>query len=152
MSIRNRTSALAFGLVFAAVVASGTIALPAQEPAPGNSTGPVKSPATKRVVDPSRRVPSFFGQIGLTAEQKEAIYKVRGKHQQKIDDLEKQVATIQAEMLAECTSLLTEPQKKMLDYRREASVKAKQAKAAAKAKAPAAEPSAATKPSDKSEK
>jgi hypothetical protein len=55
-------------------------------------------------------------------------------------------------MLAECTSLLTEPQKKMLDYRREASVKAKQAKAAAKAKAPAAEPSAATKPSDKSEK
>jgi hypothetical protein len=79
MSIRNRTSALAFGLVFAAVVASGTIALPAQEPAPGNSTGPVKSPATKRVVDPSRRVPSFFGQIGLTAEQKETTIRNRAR-------------------------------------------------------------------------
>ena len=46
-----------------------------------------------------RRVPPYFGQIGLTPEQREAIYKVRKTHQDKIDVLKKQIADAEARSL-----------------------------------------------------
>ena len=101
-------------LATALLLAAGTLV--AQE-----STAPRSdAPAAKRSFDPSRRVPDYFGQIGLTPEQREAIYKVRARHQAKVDELEKQIDEIQAQMLHECEGVLTESQKQMLIQRRKA--------------------------------
>ncbi len=139
MVIRNR--ACAFG--FAAVVALAAIPLAAQEAAPGKPVGAENPPAAKRTYDPSRRVPRFFGQVGLSLEQKEEIYKIRGKHRQKLEELHKQVAQIQAQMLTECESVLTDSQKQTLAARRLDSEKARKVKAelsTPRAAKPAAKP------------
>jgi Spy/CpxP family protein refolding chaperone len=77
-----------------------------------------KAKSAKRSYDPARRVPNFFGQLGLSDAQKESIYKIQGKHMPKIDSLEKQLDELRAEMLKECETVLTAPQKQMLTERR----------------------------------
>ena len=104
---------------------------PGRAGADGRQAGrPPKPPAEKKAADPSRRVPPLFGQIGLTPEQKEEIYKIRAKHQAQIESLQKQIAQLQAEMLAECEAVLTDSQKQLLALRREAAARARKAKAA----------------------
>ena len=118
MTLVKRMGAIGSG--FALALALGTLPLGAQEPtSPRSSEQPGTAP-TKRAYDPSHRVPVFFGQLGLTPEQKESIYKIRGKHQQQIDALEKQLAEIQVQTLAECEALLTDTQKQLLEHRRHA--------------------------------
>ncbi len=139
MAARSRFHALTMILGVAGVVSLGAFRLAAQEPAKANAKADAKaddaskSAAAKKAIDPSRRVPPFFGQIGLSPEQKEEIYKVRGKHQEKIDSLEKQIAAVRGEMMAECESKLTDTQKQALESRR-ASADSKKAKASASAK------------------
>jgi hypothetical protein len=113
----HRSGRWAFGLTLMTTLA---LPLAAQEPPAAKPGDQVKAPAEKRANDPSRRVPPYFGQIGLTADQKEEVYKVRGKHQPRIDALQKQIAQVQAEMLTECEALLTDAQKQALTARREA--------------------------------
>src|SRR4051812_17948820 len=122
MGARSRTVLRAFGFVLASVIA---LPLAAQEPSKGKSTDPQKPPIEKKVFDASRRVPSHFGQIGLTPEQKEEIYKIRGKHQSQIESLQKQIAQLQGEMMTECESILSESQKQLLSLRRDASARAR---------------------------
>ena len=114
-------------------VVLGSLRLDAQEPSKSKSEESPKPAQVKKVSDPTRRVPPFFGQIGLSPDQKEEIYKVRAKHQEKIETLEKQIAAVRAEMLVECESKLTEVQKKSLVDRR-TTAEAKKAKSAAPAK------------------
>jgi hypothetical protein len=111
MTIRNRTGAVALGLL--AIVLMGRLPLAAQEPAPTKSA----PPAQKKQI---RRVPDYFGQIGLTPEQRTSIYVVLNKRHEKIDALEKQIATERAAMLNECEVVLNETQKKLLDNLRKA--------------------------------
>jgi hypothetical protein len=135
MPVRLRNRVLACAFVLSGVVLPSSIPLGAQEPAvgkPAEGTAPVE----KRAFDPSRRVPSFFGQIGLTPEQREKIYKIRAKHQSKVDELKKQLEQVQGEMLVECEAQLNDDQKKLLKFRREASA-AKSAKAKSAQAAPA---------------
>jgi hypothetical protein len=114
MSIRKRTGAVAFGL--AAVLLMGQFPIAAQEPAaPSKSAAPI---AKKQ--DRSRRVPAYFGQIGLTTEQRASIYSIQAKRFEKIEALEKQIATEKAEMLADCEALLNETQKKLFENLRKA--------------------------------
>jgi hypothetical protein len=124
------------------------VALPlaAQEPSPGKPTDALNAPAKTQTYDPSRRVPPFFGQVGLTPEQKEAIYKIRGKYQVRIDALSKQIAETQSQMLAECEAQLNETQKQLLTFRRDAAARAKKERAAATK--PTAEPKPAEKPAN----
>ncbi|MBV8267439.1 MAG: hypothetical protein JO252_14025, partial [Planctomycetaceae bacterium] len=52
----------------------------AETPATQAATAPAATPATARAVrDPSRRVPRYFGQLGITPAQREAIYAIRAK-------------------------------------------------------------------------
>jgi hypothetical protein len=142
VTVNHRLSA--FGLGLGALFLVATLSAEAQDPAkPAGKTE--KAPATKkRVSDPSRRVPDYFDQVGLTPEQRESVYKIRAKYQPKIADLQKQLASAQAEMLTECETVLTEPQKQVLAGRRAAAkskaeadrkkrIEAKAAKDAAKA-------------------
>src|SRR5581483_9034065 len=92
MTIRKRAGGIALGLV--AVVLMGRLPLVAQEP--GTPKG--DAPAAKR----KYRVPDYFGQIGLTDQQRASIQAIQVKRHEKIDALEKQVAAEKAALLAEC--------------------------------------------------
>jgi Spy/CpxP family protein refolding chaperone len=107
----------------AVLVALGSLPSEAQDTSPPKTAAGSSAPVSKRAYDPSRRVPAYFGQINLTVEQKETIYKIRAKHQQKIDALKQQVAEVQAQSLNECESILTDIQKQQLESRRKAAVK-----------------------------
>jgi hypothetical protein len=117
MQISTRTRAVGVSLGAALVLTTGLVW--AQEPATSQSSK-VGAPSARRNSDPTRRVPDFFGQIGLTPVQRETIYKIRGTHQARIDELEKQVVEIQAQMLVECEGVLTDTQRQLLTQRRAA--------------------------------
>jgi hypothetical protein len=111
-----------------AVVLMGALSLVAQEPPAKNAD----APKAKRTNNPAHRVPDYFGEIGLTPEQKESVYKIREKHQAKIADLQKQLVAARKDELAECETVLNDTQKQLLADRRRA---ADEKKAAAKKKA-----------------
>src|SRR5262249_24861325 len=78
-----------------------SIPLGAQEPKAPQVVSKSKAKG-KKTSEPTRRVPPYFGQIGLTDTQRESIFKVQGKHQPKIDTLQKQIDSIRAQMMEEC--------------------------------------------------
>lgn len=127
-----RLGVLAAGAV--AMMLVGTLPLDAQEAKPSPKAESAGRPAAKRSNDTSRRVPPFFAQLGLTPEQKEDIYTIRRKHQDKLDALAKQLADVQAEMLTECESVLDDTQKKMLETRRNTKRPAAKARASTAAR------------------
>lgn len=131
MTIHNRTGVVALSLLAVLLVGPGPIR--AQEPSPSASkpSGPV--PAKKSI----RRVPDYFGQIGLTPEQRASIYGVLNQRQEKIEALERQIASERAEMIRECEAVLTETQKKLLENLRKAASEPKPA--------PSAKPTETTK-------
>jgi hypothetical protein len=118
----------------AMTIFAGGLPLVAQES--GKARVETKAKAGKRAVDPTRRVPYYFGQLGLTEAQKESIYKIQAKHQPRIDALEKQLEEVRAQSLEECESVLSDAQKKMLAERRAnaAESRAKRSGAASAAK------------------
>ena len=113
MMIREKSGIVALGALAIALI--GGLSTVAQEPAASKA-----APIPKKKQDPSRRVPPYFGQIGLTPEQRESVYAVQAKHYEKIAALEKQIADIKAGSLAECEGVLTDVQKKLLDNLRRA--------------------------------
>jgi hypothetical protein len=108
----------------AMTVASGSLPLIAQEPGNAPAQVRVRTPG-KRVFDPTRRVPRYFGQLGLSGAQKESIYKIQAKHQPKIDELQKQLLELRAQTVKECETVLTDSQKKMLEDRRAGAAEAR---------------------------
>lgn len=132
MSIRRQGRAVVAGMVGLALV---SLTLHAQEPKDAPTKKDVPS-ASKKAFDPTRRVPPFFGQIGLTLEQRESVYKVQGKHMPRIEELQKEISRIRHEMLTECEGVLTDAQRKVLSERRLASEAKRKAAAAARAQAP----------------
>lgn len=137
MAMLSRISVLSGGA--AAMFLLGILPLQAQEPEADKPSDRSAPPAAKRFYDPTRRVPAHFGQVGLSLDQKEAIYKIRGKHQPTIDGLERQLAEIQAQMLTECESVLSASQKQLLHDHRTlgASRRGREAPKPEKAKEPA---------------
>ncbi len=67
-----------------------------------------------------RRVPPFFGQIGLIPQQREQIYTIRGEYDQKIADLERQLDELKVREILSCEGVLTPAQKQLLDHLRAA--------------------------------
>jgi len=128
----------AMGLGSALIVLAGALSSGAQEAAVKEGKSNNQPTTSKRASDPSRRVPTYFGQLGLTPEQKESVYKIRAKHYAKITALQKEIADLQATMLAECETVLTDSQKKHLQERRELAAETKQnRKGAGSSEAPA---------------
>ena len=77
-----------------------------------------------------RRVPPYFGQIGLTPDQRERIYDVRGVQQAKIAELKRQIEELETAEMSDCESVLTDAQRKLLENRRDASRQKRAATAA----------------------
>lgn len=74
--------------------------------------------AAFRVSAAARRVPIYFGQVGLTIEQREKIYEIRAKHQVQIAELRQQLEEVVKQEMAECEAVLTEAQRSLLNQRR----------------------------------
>jgi hypothetical protein len=107
-----------------------TISLEAQE------SGTSKRPAGKGY-DAARRVPPYFGQVGLSVEQREAIYKIRAQHMERIEALQQQIEQEETQMMTDSEAVLTDAQRRLLEDRR----------GTAKGKAgPAAKEKGATRP------
>jgi Spy/CpxP family protein refolding chaperone len=100
----------------------GGLPLVAQEPSAPKARA-------KKAFDPTRRVPMYFGQLGLTDEQKESIYAVQSKEMPKIEALEKQIEDLRAQMMRDCEAALTPAQKQMLEQRRTGAVETRTKKA-----------------------
>ncbi len=135
MTIRIRAVAAATALTLAALVASDP-GIEAQEPAAAKPVEKPTEPIPKKKQDRSRHVPPYFGQIGLTTEQKATIYSIQGKQFEKIEALERQIATEKAEMLAQCEATLNETQQKLLDNLRRAAAEPSTTKSVGAFKAP----------------
>ena len=122
----------------AALVALGSLGLLcfpllAQEPA-SKPLGETLKPAVRKF-DPARRVPDYFGQIGLTPDQRETIYGARAPHIARIDALEAQIVEARKAMQQECEAVLTPAQLQLLTQRRQAAIDGRTRARAAKAKA-----------------
>lgn len=69
------------------------------------------------------RVPAYFGQVGLSDEQKETIYGIQGQYNEQIGALKKQITDLTSKRDAEVEAVLTDAQKKQLDELRAAAKK-----------------------------
>jgi hypothetical protein len=110
--------------------------------APSESATKTKSTGKIAPPDPSHRVPPGFAKVGLSDEQKDAIYKIQAKYYKQIQDLEKQASALRARREAECEAVLKPAQKRQLaeqkaaaEAKKAASKKSTAAKAAEKEKA-----------------
>jgi hypothetical protein len=114
----RRLAAVAVSATAMTLLSSG-LPLGAQEPkAPPTAETQSTSKTGRRAYDPARRVPMYFGQVGLSDSQREEIYKIQSKHLPKIAALEKQLSELRDQMIHECEGVLTPAQKQILAQHR----------------------------------
>jgi Spy/CpxP family protein refolding chaperone len=130
-SLARRLVAVAISASALTMILASDLALGAQEPRSGSQAdSKTKTNTSKRAFDPARRVPRYFGQLGLTGDQRESIYKVQGKQMPKIEALEKQIEEVRGHMIQECEAVLTPAQKQMLGEHRAAGAESRSRKSA----------------------
>jgi Spy/CpxP family protein refolding chaperone len=121
----RRLLAIAVSATALTFVSSG-LRLGAQETSTSKSQSKSKTAVAKK--DGTRRVPAYFGQLGLSETQRESIYKVQAKHRPTIEDLEKRLEDAHASVLKDCEKVLTPAQKTSLErLRKDAAEKRKAA-------------------------
>lgn len=112
MTIRKQAGAVILSAL--AVAMMGGLPLLAQEPAAPKVT------TARKKQERVHPIPSYFGQIGLTEQQRASIHEIQARRREKIEALEKQVVEEKAAMLAECDGVLTDVQRKLLENLRAA--------------------------------
>ena len=60
------------------------------------------------------RLPSNYGKIGLTDDQKKKVYDIQDRYEEEIKELEKKLADVKAKQTAEYEAVLTSNQKESL--------------------------------------
>ncbi|HID23407.1 MAG TPA: hypothetical protein EYP14_13555 [Planctomycetaceae bacterium] len=73
----------------------------------------VEKPKTTRR-KPRRRLPMYYGQIGLSREQREKIYEIQAKYRSQIEELMKQIGALRKKQKEEIEAVLTDEQKERL--------------------------------------
>ncbi len=86
----------------------------------GDAEAQDRPKAEAPVATSARRVPPYFGQVGLSAEQREKIYTIRARHQARIVELKKELQSASVKELAECEAVLNDAQRAQLNERRAA--------------------------------
>jgi Spy/CpxP family protein refolding chaperone len=81
----------------------------------GGSNG--QEPKQPPKVEPKAKgsLPQGWGPLGLSADQKEKVYKVQAKYNDQIDKLEAEIKDLKAKMSKERLEILTAEQKKNLE-------------------------------------
>lgn len=101
--------------LLATVVVDSQVGL-AQEKARSRTVSASSAKATA----PVRRLPTGFGSLKLSDEQKETIFRIREEHAEQMAELEQQLTDLRASMDKEFVAVLTADQKKMLTSQRAA--------------------------------
>jgi hypothetical protein len=84
-----------------------------QEKAATKSTE--KAASAKVARKPRGRLPAYYAQVGLSTEQRHAIYSVQIAYGKQIADLQKQIDALEMKQDAEVVGVLNPEQKKKLD-------------------------------------
>jgi hypothetical protein len=103
-----------------------------ETPAQPESGSKAKSTG-KAPPDPTHRVPPGYSKLGLTDQQKEAIYKIQAKYYPQLQALEKQATALRARRETEFQGVLTPSQKQRLSQQEREKKAAAEAKRAARA-------------------
>lgn len=135
-------------LVSAVLVLGFVVGGWSQEPTPAtdaqSKTTPAGAATTKA---PARRLPTYYGQVGLQASQRESIYALQDKYGTQIDALIRQVETLRQQRDKEIEAVLNAEQRAELKRLTAAAAAARQQKAAKKSSAEASpEASAPSQP------
>ena len=109
MLYRLRSSLVALSI---AGLAAGSVLAAAQDKPKPDDAMP---PAVAKTAAPYRRVPSNFGKVGLSNQQREDIYVIRGRYRTEIAELEQRINALSKQEMEECRSVLTDAQLKLLD-------------------------------------
>lgn len=119
-------------LTLALAITTGTLTAMAQTK---SKAGASKGKAVAEEKEKSRynRLPTYFGQLELTDEQKESVYAVKTEYGTKIEALEEELKKLKEEMNEEVEGVLTSAQKTALAKLRDGSAKARKTTTAAKA-------------------
>ena len=75
-----------------------------------------------------RRLPNYYGQVGLSKQQREQVYSVQEKYGTQIEELEKQIAALREKEDSEMKAILTTEQKQKLDQLQEEATKKRDAR------------------------
>lgn len=89
---------------------------------------PGESPDGAVNVVQRRRLPNYYGQIGISDRQRERIYTLQGEYNSQIDDLQSRIDELKAERDAEIEAVLTDAQRNRLEDRREEARLAREAR------------------------
>jgi TolA-binding protein len=73
-----------------------------------------KDSKEKEAVKFKGSLPSRWGQIGLSEDQKQHVYKIQGQYRDEIDKLQAKIDDLKAQQKKEMEKVLTEEQKKRL--------------------------------------
>ncbi|MCH7686793.1 MAG: hypothetical protein IH899_08950 [Planctomycetes bacterium] len=93
------------------------------------SSSPSKKKKTFR-----RRVPNYYGQIGLAKKQREKIYEIQEEYFNEISALEEKIEELKQKRDTEVYGVLSDQQKKRLDQLREAAAKKRKSRSRKKLK------------------
>lgn len=82
-----------------------------------NGQEPKQKPKDPPKVEPKAKgqLPMNWGQLGLSAEQKDKVYKLQAKYNADIDKLETEIKELKAKLAKERLDILTADQKKNLE-------------------------------------
>lgn len=100
------------------VAASLALALGTQlsvESTVGQEKAASKPTPAKVAKKPAGRLPSHYGKLGISSEQRAKIYGVQATYKKQIADLQKQIDALKAKQNTEVQAVLTADQKKKLD-------------------------------------
>ena len=70
---------------------------------------------------PYRRVPDNFGKIGLSTQQREDIYAIRGQYRAELAELQQRIEELENNEMSECEAVLTDSQRTLLQQLRKVS-------------------------------
>ena len=127
----RRSVAVAVSAAALTMILSSSLPLGAQEPRAPQTESKTKTKTSKKAYDPARRVPAYFGQLALSEDQRESIYKIQGKQMPKIEALQNQIQELREQMVRECEGVLTPAQKQLLEQRRTAGAETRSRRSAA---------------------
>jgi Spy/CpxP family protein refolding chaperone len=151
---RKRFAVLVCGMLFVSVLAVTADATQKSKSSSRKAASSAKSEkkAKDTVASPWRRLPSGYGALKLTAEQKDEIYEARVDYGAQIDALEQQITALREEMDDDCIAVLTSTQKKSLTalIAKKGSGKTTAVKKASSRKTPSRKKSTASKSKKKS--
>lgn len=92
----------------AMTIAAGSMTAVGQEKAKPRAAARAQTPPV------SRRLPTGYGALQLSAEQKQKIFEIREQHAEQINALEQQLQDLRTAMEKEFVTVLTADQKKLL--------------------------------------